>query len=910
MLEGRDNMSLWDVIKGKQSFGSWITGRSPKEHDVYANPELVDKVSAEIKSIATTGVSNARDAVFEAMRQLNYSAQNCGTIEVSKFESVFDGISETITSLATQLEGKVADIKKYEESSFLEKVGSTVFMGVSKVGEGLLSVVEDLGDGVLSIVGWGAGKLGAKGVQNSIGEFVKKDISHDVFDKIYYSTDFAKASVFTEDSALAGACKLGGKAIGYLYAGGVASGIMQSAGITSTAIASTTTLGATTAGFIGGIGSRTQAGLQSGLDYNDAFGAGIKTGAIQGGMAFLGGKLSEHAQAVKGGVTGKAAWRGDTQINGKYVQGYTDKITQAGERFGKASYKTIQSGLDVLRVKSGNSVTRVDKTAVANAEKNLADKTQAFEKWKADNPNATNRQIGRQKAEITKARGALDKASQKTELTLDQAKAAFKDNLKQLKVDNPLSQSVSAVKGVKATVATKVSSTVSKVKNIKQVGVKNTIKTAASGAKSSAGNAVQTFKSGVTNTLKHPIKATGSLVKGTVSTVGKVAGKAITVGAVPVGVAVNDYVKTSGREAEALIKKYEGYNDTINNTSTAMVETVQQVVGDAPISSSSTFRAGAATAGASKDDRGTSTTTQTVSGDTSSEQVLTGDGETTQQTSSSGARVSGGHTGGGYSGGSYTGGGYTGGGYTTGGSSYEPYQPAAMEETPISTGVTVSPSTTSLQDPTVTAPSTQQISPEQVVNPIPVPDVPTPQPVPQTLTPASTTYNPQPAYTGGYTGQSQTTHAGGSYGTTGFSADSATVTTDPSSLSSSVTASLMADTKGTIDEIMSGNKYSKIPTSIKPTQAIKPKTASAIPLAAGLAAASAAGIGAKAYVDHKNNNSIEEESEEDDDFEYDEWNEDSLSDESIQEIKGNRDENEYYEATDVMSGDFNQLAEI
>ena len=152
------------------------------------------------------------------MRKLNYAAQNCGTIEISKFESVFDSISDTIKKLADQLEGKVSDIKKYEESSIFKKIGSTVFMGVCKVGEGLLNCIENIGDGIVSIVGWGAGKLGAKKFQESCANFVKKDLSRGAF-SWYYDSDFAKASAITEDSAIASGCKLVGTTVGYLYAG-------------------------------------------------------------------------------------------------------------------------------------------------------------------------------------------------------------------------------------------------------------------------------------------------------------------------------------------------------------------------------------------------------------------------------------------------------------------------------------------------------------------------------------------------------------------------------------------------------------------------------------------------------------------------------------------------------------------
>ena len=73
------------------------------------------------------------------------------------------------------------------------------------------------------------------------------------------------------------------------------------------------------------------------------------------------------------------------------------------------------------------------------------------------------------------------------------------------------------------------------------------------------------------------------------------------------------------------------------------------------------------------------------------------------------------------------------------------------------------------------------------------------------------------------------------------------------------------------DVIKKGNTY-KLPTSSKPTVTTTTPTSnkgnSAIPVLAGLAAAAAAGIGAKAYIDRKNNRDNDEESE---NFRAEDW---------------------------------------
>ena len=91
--------------------------------------------------------------------------------------------------------------------------------------------------------------------------------------------------------------------------------------------------------------------------------------------------------------------------------------------------------------------------------------------------------------------------------------------------------------------------------------------------------------------------------------------------------------------------------------------------------------------------------------------------------------------------------------------------------------------------------------------------------------------------------------------------------------SSSETSSTATSTevpKEAADVIKEGNSYT-LPTSSKPVQPTTPTTSkgnSAIPVLAGLAAAAAAGIGAKAYIDRKKNRNNDEESEE---FKAEDW---------------------------------------
>ena len=411
-------MSIKDVIKGKQSFVSWLTGHDPKESDVYSNPQKVDDIEKRIRDIASSKVASAQEAITSACKQLNSVhglSDYVGAIDVTIYNPFFESIKDSVNGIADKMREKADSIKTYEEkthsfSGVLEIMASTNVMTVCKVGEGLLSVAEDLGDGVLSLAGWVSG-IGGKDnkVQKFFANAVKKEWSHDVFN-VYYKSDFAKASMFTEDSAIAGGFKIAGKAIGYLYAGGVFGSAIQGLAHGATVVGSgilatsTSTLGATAAGFIGGLGSGTEAGLNTGLSYNDSMKIGLKTGAIQGGMAFVGGKIGEKLQkasnmkaaqkavdeadeAVKTAAENVNKYGAEMMnpditdgmadvaknnyeaaleaqalakeqltnaqslletVKGTTYQGYSDAVTQAGERFGKALGGTVKDGAKYL----------------------------------------------------------------------------------------------------------------------------------------------------------------------------------------------------------------------------------------------------------------------------------------------------------------------------------------------------------------------------------------------------------------------------------------------------------------------------------------------------------------------------------------------------------------------------------
>lgn len=217
------------------------------------------------------------------------------------------------------------------------------------------------------------------------------------------------------------------------------------------------------------------------------------------------------------------------------------------------------------------------------------------------------------------------------------------------------------------------------------------------------------------------------------------------------------------------------------------------------------------------------------------------------------------------------------------------------------------PSPTKTPTPTPTPSTTPTPTPTPSVTPTPTPSVtpsvtPTPTPStpdqviddPGTTPPTPTADTPSGGDTvvhtgGGYTG-------GGNY-----------TATDPVGVETPMEGvpedgienieGLIDNSEDSIDEIIKkGSNYTKIPSS---STAIKSKSSSGsavIPIAAGLTAAAAAGIGAKAYLDRKNNNDVGE-----DEFYGDEWDGDENLEIDYGDSQGEQylDDDDYgYQATE------------
>ena len=159
-----------------------------------------------------------------------------------------------------------------------------------------------------------------------------------------------------------------------------------------------------------------------------------------------------------------------------------------------------------------------------------------------------------------------------------------------------------------------------------------------------------------------------------------------------------------------------------------------------------------------------------------------------------------------------------------------------------------------------------------------------------------TTPNPTTTTTGG-----GTFHTGGGYtGTGGYTENNTILPTDSTTDTTTGLENVkdkLNDSTTSIEDVIKGSKYTKIPSTPSPvtTQKSSGGSSAVIPIAAGLSAAAAAGIGAKAYMDRKKNNDNGEDEEE---FDTDEWSGDDSVD--IQYDDSSDNEN-YLDADDDYS---------
>ncbi len=779
------------------SIFSFFTGRDAKEADVFADFNKIDTVVSEIQDISKTEVVDAKNAIHEALEELNnvngLSTLVGFSVNIGAFDDVYDNVASSISEIANQLESKAKDVKDYSEASLLEKIGSTAAMALFKTGEGLLSPIEDLGDGVVSLVGFIGGAFN-EDFKNACADFVKKDIAHDTFN-FYYDSEFAKKSMITEDSLIANAFKVAGSTATYLYLGGLAarggdaiasrlgSGLasaaegsgkvakaaqaFQKAGNAITGFASSTTYANTAVAAMTGLGSGTEAGLQSGMDYNQAFGKGAVQGAIQGTVALAAGKFSEHQQQ-KANIKDTEKKLSEAKERKKAAEEFKNAKTDLEEKI--ASRKDYNELKEELIDKGGynDQVRKAADDIVAHMEKTM-------DEVAAKAPDITTMERAAEKAEST-FRTFTDKVN----LDANMSPTAVSD-----KVEQELARATSDVNNY--------TQLLDQVKNNLPQGYTDAITKRGYSGDSMIGIGSDMVKAATEHKL------------------GTIAAVAIN--------ANNARVDQEGKAEEQFKKK-----NTISG---------KDLKPDDPIKSNGT---------------GTITADEPIKNEVSKDNptnpVNPGPTGPTNPTPSNPTPTN-----------------------------PTPTNPTPTDPTPTDpTPTDPTPTNPTPTDPTPTDPTPTDPTPTDPTPTDPTPTDPTPtDPTPTDPTPTETTPPNSSTTTFTTSESSGPYHSGGEYSETdGYTGENTEVgiEEEPTSIED-----VLDETSTSADDIIRGNKYTKIPSSTTPiTQTTTHRSTgnSIIPIAAGLSAAAAAGLGAKAYMDRKKN----DEYEDDEDFETDEWEED------------------------------------
>ena len=768
-------------------FLEWLTGRDKNASEIAGKDDSkVQDVVDELNNIASesgevgTAKDNVKVAIDALTRVHGVSELTNSSIHPESYTSVFDDIGTSIKKISSNLESAAETIGEYnknkKEHPFKTAFGTFGMAGL-KVLEGGVSLIEDLGDGVTSIIGWVAPEGSA--VENWAKDVTKWNWSNDIFKGAYNTLD--KYSVFTQDSGAASAFKVVGQTVSTIALGGAlagaADGLNAAGKFTKVAsvfqkIGSSTTLSNSLVAGVSGLGSGTESALQHGASMNKAFGSGAIQGAIQGGLAFAGGKVSEKIQ--KGAVIKKME-NGIEDLNNKGLSTQAENMSNQLEALKKTSSGSMFQGYnDPLTRRAYNSGFEI-----GSGIKSFGGATRDF---------------------ITKS-GA------------EQARQFY------------------AVQNVKAKESLS--------KTINRLGTSST--------QSSTGLSIpnKTASTIATSLRKVGVASEGAAVLGNV-----VAG-----------------LEKEANVADGAAAQFRRSSGVDNIKSPDKIETKKKLEIDSENSNG-----------------------DKSNGDKSNGDKSNGDGSRNTKSNGDGSRNTK-SNGNGFNSDGSKGGGSNGGGSSYGDGSISKQQFRKSDDdsqTADKSKKSTTNDTTKTSDKKTTPDATKTSDTKTTSDTTKTSDKKTTPDATKTSDTTSKSNNtaavniPQDKTTvhtgGGYSASNGYTgtgdYTGANTGTGDYTgANSETGVTDDISGITSV----LDDGTTSIEDVIKGSKYTKIPTSSKPITTTSSSGSSAvIPIAAGLSAAAAAGIGAKAYMDRKRNNDNGEDDE--DEFDTDEWTGDDAVD--------------------------------
>ena len=849
-------MGLFGInwAKYKRGNGYW-TGRS----SLYKNQKQVDYVVNELNNIKTSTIVNCQSDIQEKVQKINNCFVNTGfSVEVTQYDALFDTIGGMVGGLQQAIHDKQTNIEEYakqtaEQPFKIKTILATGGMVISKFGEGFVSTFEDIGDAALTVTaGWGSLAIDAlmgSNLNEGVSKFIAKDLSNEVFTGINDITGISKYSAITADSGFANIAKGAGVATGYLtmsgWLSGVGEGLVEASKVgeglgkaskVGKFLSSTTNANTVVAAF-GGYGGGMENNLQAGNTFLGSQWGALKQAAVQGGTAYAMGKLGEHIDKV-----------GQQKAAQKALDSVDDDLRQAQAELTFEQQWGSQAEVDAAQM-AVNEASAARKTA-AEALENINNTkvgwgTNSTLQGYKDPITMNARQHGVKFGQNVAENGFRQAAVSSAKDVL----AAGKDSLKNTwtrEVTKTAGDAASAAttEAAEAAGSTATETAVETTRRFAPVqGVKETVKDIVYDIPKKVVTTVAAeAKSGIADIAVAPVAGTIRGVTGAIAANASAANATEHTAQYRAALEGKDLFQQTmngGNEPEPGIADYDPYtgNDGYYDTPAG---------GD---------------------------TGANTGGDTGGNNAGNNGGNNN------------GYNGGGSS--------YPGGGYT--GSNYE--APAtSSNETFNSDGNTSTGDGGSSTTPGGDTGSSSSTTPSNTSKDTTgggTTHIVTPSNPSDTTTPhtgggysGSGGYSSSSGYSSTGGGGYQSYSGGNNCSGGGYNSTSDLITTAPESIDEAA-----KEAKNSIDEIIKGNKYTKIPTAKTPISTNKTSSggSSVIPIAAGLSAAAAAGIGAKAYMDRKNNNGTSDDY--DDDIE--EW-----SDEDTIDLNEGSDESHNYEESD------------
>ena len=873
-----------------------------------------------------TNVKNGKDAIENSKKRVENSVENIQKqlniinnsrgfsevfepLTIAPFQTEHNNCIAYVDSLTRSIKSMVDAIDDYKRSSGWKKFGGSALMAISKIFEGIGSFGEQIMDGAATIVGfatcWGADDGYAQG----LSKFIEKDWVGDAFEDFYTNEELGwgqwidKKSNFSHTSGTASIFKVTGEIAPYIAITVATHG--AGAPALEAAMATLSTTGRTNQA---NLKQQHSDQLASGVDEKnikyDFYAAAtpaIGAGLVDGAIAYTVNKATQAMSArhaLKSG--GKIADKADDAA--RAVSQNSDDFVDAAEKLAKAENELNAANragasvdelgrLEEARDAAKHAFTELGGKAddvigkskeISKAESVLKE---AEKKWKLFEEGEAYSPYSAVAEEADKARDAYQKALKGYRTTLENAAGSAKGTLRS--TANSADDTLSAVeKAKKKYEEAKYAYESAKRNPNAGYTMTNNLKKTAKAAKADykvaiGGNAVNRTEAALESTkayqavdnFANKVPFVKNVINPEKTGIYSVARGATVLGGTysafkePISQRINEI---SGQVENPLFATDYKMKDVYKENGGAFgnSNTIPQIDGTSGNSTGGSTGGGSTGGGST----GGGSTGGGSTGGGSTGGGSTG-GRSTGGGSTGGRSTGGGYSGGGSTGGGYSGGGSTGGGYSGGGSTGGGYSGNY-------TGGTVTPATP--------ATLTTQLKQDDAITDATLKTVPsvkttpsagtTPSIIPSTdSTPSVTPIAAVPAAStgGGYSDYGTTQHSGGGYYSGGYVSDVTNADAADTSTLTPLDEALLDYNTTSIDEIVKGSKYTKIPTSSKPISATTTSSGSGssavIPIAAGLSAAAAAGIGAKAYMDRKKNNDTEDD---DDEFDTEEWSED------------------------------------